>query len=87
MESVLRAPLNQRAIQGMRLPGILIGKVQRCNRLSISFWSWTSSKAVTRKVRPLGLDRYENSAEHSWQIALMAASLAAHAESPSISIG
>jgi len=33
-------------------------------------------KAVTRKVRPLGLDRYENSAEHSWQIALLAASLA-----------
>ena len=39
-------------------------------------------KAVTRKVRPLGLDRYENSAEHSWQIALMAASLASFAESP-----
>jgi putative hydrolase of HD superfamily len=33
-------------------------------------------KAVTRKVRPIGLDRYENPAEHSWQIALMAASLA-----------
>ena len=32
-------------------------------------------KAVTRKVRPAGLDRYENSAEHSWQIALFAASL------------
>jgi len=39
-------------------------------------------KAVTRKVRPVGLDRYENSAEHSWQIALMAASLAHYAESP-----
>jgi putative hydrolase of HD superfamily len=39
-------------------------------------------KAVTRKVRPRGLDRYENSAEHSWQIAMMAASLASHAESP-----
>jgi putative hydrolase of HD superfamily len=39
-------------------------------------------KAVTRKVRPLGLDRYENSAEHSWQIALMAASLATYAEPP-----
>lgn len=32
-------------------------------------------KAVTRKVKPLGLDRYENSAEHSWQLALMALSL------------
>jgi putative hydrolase of HD superfamily len=39
-------------------------------------------KAVTRKVKPLGVDRYENSAEHSWQIALMAASLAGYAESP-----
>ncbi len=39
-------------------------------------------KAVTRKVRPLGLDRYENPAEHSWQIALLAASLERYAESP-----
>lgn len=38
-------------------------------------------KGVTRKVRPLGLDRYENSAEHSWQIAMLAASLAHFAES------
>ena len=42
-------------------------------------------KAVTRKVRPLGQDRYENSAEHSWQIALLAASLAPYAE-PSVDI-
>lgn len=33
-------------------------------------------KRVTRKVKPLGLDRYENSAEHSWQLALLAQSLA-----------
>ncbi|WP_313920256.1 HD domain-containing protein [Tahibacter sp.] len=33
-------------------------------------------KGVTRKVKPTGLDRYENSAEHSWQIALLALSLA-----------
>ena len=39
-------------------------------------------KGVTRKVRPLGLDRYENSAEHSWQLALLAFSLAPHAGSP-----
>lgn len=39
-------------------------------------------KGVTRRTRPLGLDRYENSAEHSWQIALLAASLAHHAETP-----
>ncbi len=39
-------------------------------------------KAVTRKVRPLGLDRYENSAEHSWQLALLAASLVQYADAP-----
>jgi putative hydrolase of HD superfamily len=38
-------------------------------------------KGVTRKVKPVSLDRYENSAEHSWQIALMAASLELYAES------
>lgn len=37
-------------------------------------------KGVTRKVKPLGLERYENSAEHSWQLALMAYSLAPYAE-------
>ncbi|PZQ56153.1 MAG: HD domain-containing protein [Novosphingobium pentaromativorans] len=36
-------------------------------------------KAVTRKVKPIGLDRYENSAEHSWQIALFAVALAPYA--------
>lgn len=36
-------------------------------------------KAVTRKIKPLGLDRYENPAEHSWQIAVLAASLAPYA--------
>jgi putative hydrolase of HD superfamily len=36
-------------------------------------------KGVTRKTRPLGLERYENSAEHSWQLALLAAALAHHA--------
>lgn len=36
-------------------------------------------KGVTRKVRPRGLDRYENSAEHSWHLALLALSLAPHA--------
>jgi putative hydrolase of HD superfamily len=33
-------------------------------------------KGVLRKVRPVGEDRYENTAEHSWQIALFALSLA-----------
>jgi putative hydrolase of HD superfamily len=39
-------------------------------------------KGVTRKVRPLGLDRYENSAEHSWQLALLAIALSRYAEGP-----
>jgi putative hydrolase of HD superfamily len=39
-------------------------------------------KGVTRKTRPTGLDRYENSAEHSWQIALLAASMEQYAEAP-----
>ena len=39
-------------------------------------------KGVNRKTRPLGLDRYENSAEHSWQIALLAASLSGYAAAP-----
>jgi putative hydrolase of HD superfamily len=38
-------------------------------------------KGVTRKTRPLGLDRQENSAEHSWQLAMLALSLASYAES------
>lgn len=32
-------------------------------------------KAVQRRTKPLGLERYENSAEHSWQIALLALTL------------
>ncbi len=39
-------------------------------------------KSVTRKTKPTGLDRYENSAEHSWQIALLAASMAEYAHQP-----
>lgn len=39
-------------------------------------------KGVTRKVRPLGLERYENSAEHSWQLTLFAASVAHLAAEP-----
>jgi 5'-deoxynucleotidase YfbR-like HD superfamily hydrolase len=42
-------------------------------------------KGITRKVRPLGLERYENSAEHSWQLAMLALSLAPYAE-PSIDV-
>ncbi len=33
-------------------------------------------KAVHRKTKPLGLDRYENSAEHSWQVSVLALTMA-----------
>jgi putative hydrolases of HD superfamily len=39
-------------------------------------------KGVTRAIRPRGLDRYENSAEHSWQLALLALSLVSYAAQP-----
>ena len=39
-------------------------------------------KAVTRKTKPLGLERYENSAEHSWQLAMLAAAAAHFAPEP-----
>ena len=39
-------------------------------------------KAVIRKTRPSGLGRYENSAEHSWQVALAALMLQEHAAQP-----
>jgi len=39
-------------------------------------------KGVLRKVKPVGEDRYENTAEHSWQIAVFALSLARTLELP-----
>jgi hypothetical protein len=39
-------------------------------------------KGVTRKNKPLGQARYENAAEHSWQIALLALSLLPLAPAP-----
>jgi putative hydrolase of HD superfamily len=39
-------------------------------------------KAVLRKTKPVGVDRYENSAEHSWQLCLMAQMIAPYATDP-----
>ena len=39
-------------------------------------------KAVLRRTRPTGLGRYENSAEHSWQICLVALVLARRCRVP-----
>ena len=43
-------------------------------------------KAILRRTRPVGFSRYENSAEHSWHVALMAMLLAEHAE-PAVDVG
>jgi putative hydrolases of HD superfamily len=39
-------------------------------------------KGVTRKNKPLGLERYENSAEHSWQLCMLAIALVRFAQKP-----
>jgi len=39
-------------------------------------------KAVLRKTKPVGLDRYENIAEHSWQVCLLAQLLSKYASAP-----
>lgn len=39
-------------------------------------------KAVLRRAKPVGLERYENSAEHSWHAALLAMLLAKHSAEP-----
>lgn len=39
-------------------------------------------KSILRKSRPVGLDRYENSAEHSWHVCLSALMLKDHANEP-----
>ena len=39
-------------------------------------------KSVLRKTKPLGCDRYENSAEHSWQVCILAVLLANESPKP-----
>jgi putative hydrolase of HD superfamily len=39
-------------------------------------------KTVERRIKPVGLSRFENSAEHSWQIALLALTLSRYASQP-----
>ena len=39
-------------------------------------------KAVLRKTKPVGLDRHENIAEHSWQVCLLAQLLSKYASAP-----
>ncbi|MFT4937180.1 MAG: putative hydrolase of HD superfamily [Paraglaciecola sp.] len=37
-------------------------------------------KSVERRIKPVGFQRYENSAEHSWQIALLSMTLLPYAQ-------
>jgi len=37
-------------------------------------------KLVARKIKPKGMNRYENTAEHSWQVAMLAMSLLPYAQ-------
>lgn len=39
-------------------------------------------KSVLRKTKPVGCDRYENSAEHSWQVCMLALLLAKESPQP-----
>lgn len=43
-------------------------------------------KSILRKARVLGTDRYENDAEHSWHLAIMAIVLAEHANVPGLDL-
>lgn len=39
-------------------------------------------KAVLRRAKPVGLERYENSAEHSWHVCMLAMLLGKHSVEP-----
>jgi putative hydrolase of HD superfamily len=39
-------------------------------------------KSVLRRAKPVGLERYENSAEHSWHVCVLAMLLAKHSTQP-----
>jgi len=48
------------------------------SRISAFMLEMDRLKGVLRKTRPLAVDRRENSAEHSWQVALLATMLASY---------
>ena len=43
-------------------------------------------KHILRKTKPIGSDRYENDAEHTWHLAMMALLLAEHANEPELDL-
>lgn len=52
------------------------------SRISAFILEMDRLKGVLRKTKPLAVDRPENSAEHSWQVALLATLLASYAPQP-----
>jgi putative hydrolase of HD superfamily len=64
--------------------GSLKGRVfvDAINRLLEFIVEAEQLKAVMRKTRPTGMDRYENSAEHSWHVCLAALALKDYANEP-----
>jgi putative hydrolases of HD superfamily len=43
-------------------------------------------KSILRKTKPIGKDLYENDAEHTWHLAIMAVILAEHANDPGLDL-
>lgn len=43
-------------------------------------------KHICRKTKPIGSDRYENDAEHTWHLAMMAVVLAGYANGPELDL-
>jgi putative hydrolase of HD superfamily len=60
-----------------RLERVMTDDLEKCFEFILEL---EKLKAVQRRTKPLGLERYENSAEHSWQISLLALVLANFAD-------
>jgi putative hydrolase of HD superfamily len=43
-------------------------------------------KRISRKTKPIGSDRYENDAEHTWHLAMMAVTFAEYANDPELDL-
>ncbi len=66
-----------------RIEGANLKDIEKCLEFIIEA---EKLKNVLRRTKAIGTDRYENSAEHSWQIALLAIVLAKYSNKP-IDIG
>ena len=66
-----------------RIEGANLKDIEKCLEFIIEA---EKLKNVLRRTKAIGTDRYENSAEHSWQLALLAIVLAKYSNKP-IDIG